>query len=134
MYEVSRALYREVRPFLPPEARAKALRECENMIDLLARGLAPRRAERELFRAIRIDVDLHGQLAVRRAIDRHLAVVRIVCERRAAAGLDGFGRRLPCAAHTKQGRPCERPPDASGYCPSHRHLAEVVATQAFAAA
>lgn len=126
MYEVSRALYREIRPYVPVEARGRVLRECEEMVELLARGRAPHRAERELFRAVRVDVALISQLHVRRIIDRHLAVVRMVCARRARSGLDGFGRRLPCAAQTKQGRQCERPPtDASGYCPSHRHLAEV---------
>ena len=125
MYEVSRALYRDLRPFLPAGARGRALRECEEMVELIARGRAPRRAERELFRTIRVDVGLHFQLQVRCIIDRHLAVVRYVCERRARSGLDGYGQPLPCAAHTKQGRPCERPPtDQSGYCPSHRHLAE----------
>jgi hypothetical protein len=129
MYELSRALYREIRPFLPAQTRGHALRACEEMVDLLATGRAPRRAERELFGAVRFDVDLCAQLQVRRIIDRHLAVIRVVCERRARSGRDGFGRPLACRAHTKQGRPCVRPPtDASGYCPSHRHLAEVQET------
>lgn len=128
MYQFSRAIFRELRPYLATEeAQAAVLEASEDMVERLAFGTAPRRPARELFRNVRLHVGLESQLRVRLVIDRYIGLAQTVCEDRRRRGLDAFGLPLPCAATTRHGTQCaRRPVDGTGYCPSHRHLGQVL--------
>ena len=128
MYQFSRAIFRDLRPYLATEeAQAAVLEASEDMVERLAFGTAPRRPARELFRNVRVHVGLEWQLRVRLVIDRYIGLAQTVCEDRRRRGLDAFGRPLPCAATTRHGTQCaRRPVDGTGYCPSHRHLGQVL--------
>jgi hypothetical protein len=128
VYQFSRAIFRELRPYLATEeAQAAVLEASEDMVERLAFGTAPRRPARELFRSVRLYVGLESQLRVRLVIDRYLGLAQTVCEDRRRRGLDAFGLPLPCAATTRHGTQCaRRPVDGTGYCPSHRHLGQVL--------
>jgi hypothetical protein len=128
VYQFSRAIFRELRPYLvTDDAQAAVLSASEEMIDRLAVGSAPRRPARELFRAIRVHVGLEAQLHARCVVDHYIGFVQALCEQRRREGRDAYGSPLPCAATTRSGDPCARQPvDATGYCPSHRHLARVL--------
>jgi hypothetical protein len=128
VYQFSRAIFRELRPYLATEeAQAAVLEASEDMVERLAFGTAPRRPARELFRNVRLHVGLESQLRVRLVIDRYMGLAQTVCEDRRRRGLDAFGLPLPCAATTRHGTQCaRRPVDGTGYCPSHRHLGQVL--------
>lgn len=128
MYQFSRAIFRELRPYLATEeAQAAVLAASEDMVERLAYGTAPRRPARELFRDVRVHVGLEAQLHARCVIDQYLSLAQNVCQDRRLKGLDAFGAPLPCAATTRHGTQCaRRPVDTTGYCPSHRHLGEVL--------
>jgi hypothetical protein len=128
VYQFSRAIFRELRPYLATEeAQSRVLTASEEMVDRLACGIAPRRPARELFKSIRVHLPLEAQLHARCVCDHYLGLATTVCEQRRRQGLDAFGSPLPCAATTRQGTQCARQPvDSSGYCPSHRHLAQVL--------
>ena len=128
VYQFSRAIFRELRPYTATEeAQAAVLSASEAMVERLAFGTAPRHPARELFRTIRFHVGLEAQLHARIVIDRYLELAQGVCEERRRKGLDAFGTPLPCAATTRHGTQCaRRPVDATGYCPSHRHLGHVL--------
>ena len=128
MYQFSRAIFRELRPYLATEeAQAAVLEASEDMVERLAFGTAPRRPARELFRNVRLLVGLESQLRVRLVIDRYMGLAQTVCEDRRRRGLDAFGLPLPCAATTRHGTQCaRRPVEGTGYCPSHRHLGQVL--------
>jgi hypothetical protein len=128
VYQFSRAIFRELRPYLATEeAQSAVLAASEDMVERLAYGTAPRRPARELFRTVRVHIGLESQLRVRCVIDHYLGFAQDVCEERGRKGLDAFGTPLPCGATTRNGTQCARPPvDGTGYCPSHRHLGEVL--------
>jgi hypothetical protein len=128
VYQFSRAIFRELRPYLATEeAQAAVLEASEDMVERLAFGTAPRRPARELFRNVRLYVGLESQLRVRLVIDRYMGLAQTVCEDRRRRGLDAFGLPLPCGATTRHGTQCaRRPVDGTGYCPSHRHLGQVL--------
>ena len=128
VYQFRRAIFRELRPYLATEeAQSAVLAASEDMVERLAYGTAPRRPARELFRTVRVHVGLEAQLRVRRVIDHYMGFAQNVCEERRRKGLDAFGRPLPCGATTRHGTQCARPPvDGTGYCPSHRHLGEIL--------
>lgn len=128
VYQFSRAIFRELRPYLATEeAESAVLAASEDMVDRLAYGTAPRRPARELFRTVRVHVGLESQLHVRLVIDRYLEFAQSVCVERRRRGLDAFGAPLPCGATTRNGTQCaRRPVDGTGYCPSHRHLGQTL--------
>ena len=128
VYQFSRAIFRELRPYLATEdAQAAVLAASEDMVERLAYGTAPRRPARELFRTVRVHIGLESQLRVRCVIDHYLGLAQHVCEECRRKGLDAFGAPLPCGATTRHGTQCaRRPVEGTGYCPSHRHLGEVL--------
>jgi len=96
VYQFSRAIFRELRPYLATEeAQAAVLEASEDMVERLAFGTAPRRPARELFRNLRVYVGLESQLRVRLVIDRYVGLAQTVCEDRRRRGLEAFGRPLP---------------------------------------
>jgi hypothetical protein len=130
MLEYSRALYRELAPEVDPgiaEAQRHVLVASEACMQRLAtdrRYFAD--PARKLFRDIRWCFPVSRQDKVHRT-------VRVVVEA-AQRHLDeqpfrtADGQPLSCPAMTRHGDPCQRAPlPEVGFCPSHRHLADLTA-------
>jgi hypothetical protein len=133
VYEFSRAIYRALHHQVEPphpldvdEARRQVLTSIEHVVERLATDphhiAAP---SRRLFNDIRFCFPLSAQARVWRIVDAGVqrahreALDRLV----RPGGIDGEAPR--CRATTRSGTPCRREPlDRSGWCPSHRHLAE----------
>ncbi len=81
------------------------------------------RPARYLFEEIRNCFPIGEQLWVRRVVDFHVAIARQLL----ATLSPPEGRE--CAAFTRRGTPCQREPrPGNDYCPSHRHLEDVLET------
>lgn len=135
MYELSRDLYRELRPDViaqahhPGRAERLLLAECEHTVQRLARDLHryPRPA-RDLFRRIRFLFPVSQQLRVFGVIERHITDALDELQSRLAAE-PGRVSALRCAAVNRRGTPCGREPlRGSRFCPSHRHLGQPLPT------
>ena len=128
MYQVSRAMYRELSPDITGgrEAHEQVLRSCEATIERLVgdRHYFARPA-RYLFNDIRANFPMQAQPRVWRVVDGYVQCVVAALERMPQNGFDVHGRPLQCRATTRRGTPCQRVPlHHNGYCPSHQHLAE----------
>jgi hypothetical protein len=128
MYQVSRAIYRELSAEIVGgrEAHEQVLRSCEATIERLVgdRHYFARPA-RFLFQDIRSHFPMQSQPRVWRVIDGYVGCAIEVLERMPHNGFDANGEPLQCRATTRRGTPCQRMPlHHNGYCPSHQHLAE----------
>lgn len=133
MYELSRDLYRALKPSVIPDPRHPGRSErlllaaCEHSIERIARDLRryPRPA-RHLFGQVRFLFPLRDQLQIFHVIETHLHTALETLE--AEAGPDsGRSSALRCASINRKGKPCGREPlRGSRYCPSHRHLEAVI--------
>lgn len=129
MYELSRDLYRALKPNIisdtrhPGRSERLLLAACEHSIERIARDLRryPRPA-RHLFSQVRFLFPLQEQLQIYRVIEEHLAEALERLE--AEVGPDaGRSSALRCASINRKGKPCGREPlRGSRFCPSHRHL------------
>jgi hypothetical protein len=140
MYHFSRSIYRELAPSIRArdiqgrdcgEADAAAhhqvLMACEETIKRLAsdrRYFA--KPTKTLFTDIRDHFALNHQVRVYMIIERHMElIVEYIESLPDELTLDGQPRQ--CPASTRKGTPCQREPRPGlEYCPSHRHLEEVV--------
>jgi|GEM_PF-149859 len=141
MFQVSRAIFRELSPYLSlPEhgsqrERAEALsarkrellRCCEQVVSQLAADpYCSADPARTLFNEIRGYFPLTAQRRVWRVVSAYMGMAeRYIAEH----PLDGYaqltGEPPRCRATTRKGEPCRRLPlPHNGYCPSHQHLAE----------
>jgi hypothetical protein len=128
MYQVSRAIYRELSPHISTgrDGHAEVLRACEQAIERLAtdRHYFAQPA-RTLFRDIRVHFPLQTQSRVWCIIRDYVDAAERLLVSLTTRGRDAFGNPLQCRATTRRGTPCQRMPvHANGYCPSHQHLAE----------
>ena len=133
MYELSRDLYRALRPMViadprkPGRSERLLLASCEATIERIARDLRryPRPA-RHMFGQVRFLFPLRDQLLVFHIIETHLRTALETLE--AEAGPDtGRASALRCASINRKGKPCGREPlRGSRFCPSHRHLEDVL--------
>jgi hypothetical protein len=134
MYRFSRAIYREVAPFVLEDPHAecpyanheRVLRACEAAIERLANDRHYfARPARTLFNDIRAYFPMLAQERVLRVIERYLAFADEFLRSQPQNGFDLNGNPLQCRASTRKGTPCQRMPlPHNGYCPSHQHLAE----------
>jgi len=142
MYQISRAIFRELAPHLavpdshapgPQQAQALAQRKrellccCEQVVERLATDpYCFADPTGTLFEEIRG----YFPLAAQRRVWRTVALYMGMAERYIAEHpLDGYaavtGEPPRCRATTRKGEPCRRLPlPHNGYCPSHQHLAE----------
>jgi hypothetical protein len=141
MYQVSRAIFRELAPYLSPSEhgsprerseqlaarKRELLRCCEQVIERLATDpYSFSDPTRTLFNEIRGFFPLTEQRRVWRVVTAYMGMAeRYVAEH----PLDGYaavtGEPPRCRATTRKGEPCRRLPlPHNGYCPSHQHLAE----------
>ena len=126
-HHLSRSLYRRLVEVLDRQskgadigrARQLLLDACEMTVMRLATDREYfARPDRFLFSSIRCLYPIHSQLAVRRIIDRDLAVAAAILEQEASRAA------RTCPAWTRRGEPCRREPVGDArYCPSHAHLA-----------
>ena len=128
MYQVSRGIYRELRPSIATGRRGHeaVLSACERAVERLAtdRHYFAQPA-RSLFREIRVHFPICDQARVWAIVRDYLAAADHAVAVLTTNGRDAFGNRLQCRASTRRGTPCRRMPSApNGYCPSHQHLAE----------
>lgn len=134
MYQLSRAIYRELAPYILEERPSYqretnhelVLHACERAVERLVtdrRSFA--RPARALFNDIRIYFSIASQLRVFMVIQRNLEIALAVLARVPQEVLYANGVARHCEAMTRKGRPCQRQPlVGSEYCPSHQHLTE----------
>lgn len=142
MYQFSRAIYRELAPYITAPGRAgsnsaaaeagksnheQVLRACEAAIERLAtdRHYFARPA-RTLFWDIRMYFPMSEQTRAHRVVVRYMGLAqRYLAENPRAAHASVSDEPPQCRATTRKGAACQRTPLAhNGYCPSHQHLAD----------
>jgi hypothetical protein len=136
MYQFSRAIYRELAPYvLRPtnpgasvtENHEQLLHACESAVERLAtdRHYFARPA-RTLFYDIRSYFPMSNQERVYQVVSRYMALAeRFLAENPLAGYAAISGKPLECRATTRKGAACQRTPlPHNGYCPSHQHLAD----------
>jgi hypothetical protein len=128
MYQVSRAIYRELSPDIVGDraAHENVLKACEATIERLVgdRHYFAKPA-RFLFNEIRPNFPMQRQPRVWGIVQGYIACATQMIEQMPRNGYDVNGDPLQCRATTRRGTPCQRMPlHHNGYCPSHQHLAE----------
>lgn len=134
MYQVSRAIYREIANEILEDPHAecahanheRVLRACEASVERLATDRHYfAHPSKTLFNDIRAYFPMSAQPHVLRVVERCLALADEWLRTRPQTGFDLNGNPLQCRASTRKGTPCQRVPlPHNGYCPSHQHLAE----------
>ena len=128
MYQVSRAIYRELSRDIAGgrEEHEAVLHACEATIErLVSDGHYFARPARTLFRDLRPHFDINDWPRVWHVVHGYVSATEEVLERLPRTGFDAYGNPLRCRATTRRGTPCQRVPlHSNGYCPSHQHLAE----------
>ena len=134
MYHFSRAIYRELAPYVLDERpstqqesnRTLVLHECESAIERLMtdrRYFA--RPSRTLFNDVRPYFAIGDLPRVHTAIERHMRMAQKFLAMVPDYAYDSQGVPRRCQAMTRKGKPCQRQPlPGSDYCPSHQHLTE----------
>jgi hypothetical protein len=134
MYQFSRAIYRELAPYVIEDKPATqvesnreiVLRECEAAIERLMtdhRYFA--RPSRTLFANVRPYFSIGDLPRVFCVIDRNVSFAREFLKREPDYAFETMRIERCCQAMTRKGTPCQRQPlPRSEYCPSHQHLAE----------
>jgi hypothetical protein len=127
VYELSRDLFRAIRPGLAPDARdpgrpaRRLLAICEESVAQVAQTPSARRLHAaRLFTRVRPLYPASEQLALLRRVD---AAIEDVHDRLVARVGERSGGLMRCAAVNRRGNPCMREPiPGLRHCPSHRHL------------
>jgi len=133
MYQFSRAIYRELAPYVVPrrmdsevDDHLAVLHACESAITRLATDKHEfARPTQTLFADIRTYFPMREQQRVLKVTSRYLEYAHTFLAANPLAYHSVSGQPLSCRATTRKGTPCRRTPLAhNGYCPSHQHLAE----------
>ncbi len=137
MYQISRAIYRELAPYVEcskpsdPAAvgsrHAELLRACEAVVERLAKEpYSFSDPSRTLFYDIRTYFPMNAQERVRRVVSFYMEIARRFVADHPLLGYAAISGEAPrCRATTRKGETCRRTPlPQNGYCPSHQHLAE----------
>ncbi|HEX2015943.1 MAG TPA: hypothetical protein VGN69_04550 [Solirubrobacteraceae bacterium] len=145
MYQFSRAIYRELAPYIEEHRMAQSqdvsshahvLHSCEAAVErLITDRHYFARPTRSLFQDIRAFFPVTCQHRVFEVVSRYMSVAQEFAERQPRQGCDANGNPLQCRATTRKGSPCQRAPlPINGYCPSHQHLAATEDTETLVAA
>jgi hypothetical protein len=135
MYRFSRAIYLETRELVvgdTEEDKAAARREillaCEATMERLAtdsRYFA--NPAKSLFSDIRYHFPIQAQERVYHITESYIDAALKFMEAEAERAVSE-GALLRCRAQTRKGKACQRTPlPDSNFCPSHQHLASIVA-------
>jgi hypothetical protein len=135
MYRFSRAIYLETKdlvvgatPEEAAEARRRVLLSCEATMERLAKD-ARYFADpaKSLFSDIRYYYGIGDQQRVHHVVTTYIAAALQFLEREQERAITE-GAMLRCRAQTRKGKACQRTPlPDSHFCPSHQHLASIVA-------
>jgi hypothetical protein len=134
MYQISRAIYRELAPHLGARcagggahsSHEHVLRACEGVIERLAKDpYCFADPTRTLFGDIRSYFPMNAQEHVHRVVSLYMGIAqRFIAENPLAGYVAISGEPPRCRATTRKGDACRRLPlPQNGYCPSHQHLA-----------
>lgn len=128
MYQFSRAIYRELAPYLDsPSHNEHVLHACEAAIERLATDRYYfAKPERSLFYDIRGFFAMSSQARVRRVVYHYMGLAQRYMAENPLEGYAAVSGKPPmCRATTRKGAACQRVPlPHNGYCPSHQHLAD----------
>ena len=128
MYQVSRAIYRELSRDIAGgrQEHEAVLRACEATITRMVGDTHYfARPARALFRDVRPYFDIGTWPRVWQVINGYVTATQDLIARMPRNGVDAYGKPLQCRATTRRGTPCQRVPlHSNGYCPSQQHLAE----------
>jgi hypothetical protein len=138
MYQISRAIYRELAPYVePPKSgvpdpgacsrHEHVLRACESVVERLAKEpYCFADPTRTLFYDIRSYFPMNAQQRVHRVVTVYMGIARRFIAEHPQLGYAAISGEVPrCRATTRKGESCRRTPlPHNGYCPSHQHLAE----------
>jgi hypothetical protein len=135
MYQFSRAIYRELAPYIlapAPGAGASSnheavLQACEAVVKRMATDQHYfARPERTLFCDIRNHFPMSAQEHVHQVVCLYVGYAQRFLDEHPHEGYTAVSGSSPCCrATTRKGTPCQRVPlPRNGYCPSHQHLAE----------
>ena len=135
MYRFSRAIYLETRELIAgadeaevTDARRRVLAACEATMERLAkdsRYFAD--PAKSLFSDIRYYYPIREQERVYHVVKTYLAAALVFLEKEQERAVTE-GAMLRCRAQTRKGKACQRTPlPDSNFCPSHQHLASIVA-------
>jgi hypothetical protein len=125
MFQISRALYRELAADLPADAdRSAVLQACEETVGRLVHDRHYfAHPARSLFADIRRHFPLAAQRRVYAVVERHLGATRQYLESSNEAMVLLTGERPTCRATTRRRGLCSHEPDPrTGYCRWHSHL------------
>jgi hypothetical protein len=125
MYALIRSLFRDLHPLMidPAGCREQSvlIDACQSLTQRILLQEAPARPARSLFREVRYLFPVHHQ-------ERVLEIIRVHVDagERLAMSLEPYRHRR-CEAFSRKGHPCQREAlPGLTYCPSHRHLMDVV--------
>lgn len=135
MYQFSRAIYRELAPYLADarpgegllDSHRQVLRACETTVERLATDRYYfAKPARTLFADIRTYFPMSAQERVHEVVYRYVDLAEQYLSENPVAGYMAVsGKPLQCRATTRKGEACQRVPlPQNGYCPSHQHLAD----------
>ncbi|MCW2950337.1 MAG: hypothetical protein JWN41_1350 [Thermoleophilia bacterium] len=135
MYRFSRAIYLETRDLIAEESstdgaegRRRVLLACEATMERLAkdsRYFAD--PAKSLFADIRYYYPIGEQERVYHVVKTYVASALQFLEQEQERAVTE-GAMLRCRAQTRKGKACQRTPlPESHFCPSHQHLASIVA-------
>jgi hypothetical protein len=134
MYQVSRAIYRELAADVVGgrDAHERVLKACETTVERMVNDRHYfARPARTLFQDVRPHIALPAQGRTWEVVQAYLRFAEQLLEQIPTNGLDANGRPLQCRATTRRGTPCQRVPlHDNGYCPSHQHLADTEQVEA----
>lgn len=139
MYQFSRSLYRQLAEEVVPSrgedvaiTRQHFLRSCEISMERLALDRHYfARPVKTLFNDVRHFFPMSEQLRVYRLCKEHMTLATEFVDSRLRTGVTFDGSPACCHASTRRGSPCQRVPlPGRKYCPSHKHLEDVVAMAA----
>jgi hypothetical protein len=135
MYRFSRAIYLETRDLVAGEtseetveARRRVLTACEQTMERLAKDSRYfAHPARSLFADIRYYFPIRVQERVFHVVETYIASALEFMEAEQERAVTE-GAMLRCRAQTRKGKACQRTPlPDSNFCPSHQHLASIVA-------
>jgi hypothetical protein len=139
MYQFSRSLYRQLAHDVIPGrgedvaiTRQRFLRACELSMERLALDRHYfAKPVKTLFNDVRHFFPMGEQLRVYRVCREHMTLATEFVDTRLRTGVTFDGSPAVCHASTRKGTACQRVPlPGRKYCPSHKHLEEVVAAAA----
>jgi hypothetical protein len=144
MYQFSRAIYRELAPYIDQpqtgssdvDTHVEVLHACEAAIERLATDRHHfARPTRTLFGDLRPYFPMNAQSRLYHVVSTYLGYAEQYVDQHPFAGSDLSGAPMQCRATTRKGTPCQRMPlPHNGYCPSHQHLADTEELEAALAA